>query len=185
MACCKREALNYNGKILSGLFWTPTRRYAHVKSRNGIFTIWAHFTVFQTLRGCSDAYVFRTGLKLFFAVVQWSTFPTSHHVTRSDNMCRFFSSLTEIVRFWECFIFVPTCNGQWWANDFYGKILTWIAFWPRFKVWSFWFLTRASASELIDRVEILLFQRTKVDKLHFAVLSPSHKCERPISWKFI
>ena len=45
----------------------------------------------------------------FSVVVQWFTFPTSHHVTRLDNVGRFYSDLTEIVGFGECFIFVPTC----------------------------------------------------------------------------
>ena len=46
----------------------------------------------------------------FSDIVQWLTFPTSHHVTQSNDVGRSNSALTEIVRFWGSFSFVPTCD---------------------------------------------------------------------------
>ena len=39
MACWKGKSLNYIGKIVLGLFWSPTHRYAHAKSKTDIYTI--------------------------------------------------------------------------------------------------------------------------------------------------
>ena len=47
-------------------------------------------------------------MKFLLVLVQSFTFPTSPRVTRLDNLGPSYSSATEIVRFRESFIFVPT-----------------------------------------------------------------------------
>ena len=107
MACWKDESLNYNAKIVSDLFWTPTRRYAH-QNQEIVLLQFEHIIPFSRLwvgvatRGCSEQI-----WNYFRVVVQWFTFPTSHHVTRLNIAGRFHSGPTEIVRFWGVFHF---CN---------------------------------------------------------------------------
>ena len=60
----------------------------------------------------------------FSVIVQWLTFPTSYYVTRLAHLSRSYSAPREIVRFWESFIFVPTCSTfrrfvrgyNWWIQ---------------------------------------------------------------------
>ena len=103
-ACWKDELLNHNGKIVPDLFWTPGCRYAHAKSgkRYNVLELYKNHS--QTLYRRNDAHVFRTDMKLFFHCCsmnhwQWFIFSTRPHATRLNNISRFSSGLTEIVRF--------------------------------------------------------------------------------------
>ena len=97
MACWKGESSNYNEKIVSGLFWTPTRCYAHAKSgkRFNVLQLYiSSLCVGAASIRCSEQF-----WNYFPAVIQWFNFPTSHHLTPLNNVGRFYSGLTEIVRF--------------------------------------------------------------------------------------
>ena len=68
-----------------------------------VFQLYTRSHVSSTQLSCfaEFGYTFleQSPLKLKIYVVQWLTFPTSHHLTHLDNVARLYSCPTEIVRF--------------------------------------------------------------------------------------
>ena len=75
-------------RIIFGTFWAS---YGFAKSCQYCINM-----VFKTLRGRRLAKQVR---KQLIAIVQWLTFPWSHHVTGFNNVGRSYSGRTEIIRF--------------------------------------------------------------------------------------
>ena len=105
MACLKGRSLNYDRKIVSDLFQTPTHLGVVPKVYNQYLY---NSGTFRLCVGVAMSRCLEQIWYYFSDLVQWLTFPTGYHVTQLDNLGRSYSAPTEIARIWESFIFKPT-----------------------------------------------------------------------------